>query len=126
MRTENTHPKTRQDRSLNAWNTVAGITRGPRPTDSLQRGQGLVSKMARIGFQGEREGITRVDSEVVARYPDQGFLEKQPTRMTFPLGSRSYRQIELSPVERFHQGNARIDHHFELHPGISPCELGQK
>jgi len=91
--------------------TLAGITRGPRPTHSLQRGQSFVSKLARIGFQGERDAITQVESEVVARDPDQGFLEEQLTRTTFPVGSRSNRQIDLSRVERFHQGNAHVDHH---------------
>src|SRR5215469_608942 len=123
MRTENTDPKTCQDRSLYAWNTVAGITRGPRPTDPLQCSQSLVSKLARLGLQGERNMITYFECEVVARYPDQGFLQEQLARTTFPFGSRGDRQIELSRVERFDQGNARIDHHFELYPRIRLCEL---
>jgi hypothetical protein len=90
--------------------TLAGITRGPRanPLFAARPEPRLEIGKDRVSGRAGRYHSSR--AEVVARDPDQGFLEEQLTRTTFPVGSRSNRQIDLSRVERFHQGNAHVDH----------------
>jgi len=86
----------------------------------LQRRQSLVSKLARIGFQGERDAITHVESEVVARYPDQRFLEKQLTRTSaaMPESNNAYAVVDpTKPVPTLAIRGSRI-------PGLSCC-LGE-